>query len=256
MAQQLDLPLIPHEYQGQLVQQRAKDGYINATAMCKAAGREWKRYRGLESTDRYLKALGARSGKTSSELIQTLTGGHPQLQGTWVHPQVAIHLAQWLSEEFAVQVSEWVHEWVSGKRVGPAEMPYHLRRYVTNRKNVPRGHFSILTELTMCLVAPLEDAGYTLPQNLWPDISEGKMFCKFIRDVYGIDTNTLPTYPQALEDGRIVQAKAYPNEWLAPFREHFETVWLPQKARQYFTERDPKALAYLPKLLPAPTRAA
>lgn len=39
-------------------------------------------------------------------------------------------------------------------------------------------------------------------------------------------------------------------------REHFETVWLPQKARQYFTERDPKALAYLPKLLPAPTRAA
>jgi len=30
--------------------------------------------------------------------------------GTWVHPQVATHLAQWISPEFAVQVNKWVFD--------------------------------------------------------------------------------------------------------------------------------------------------
>jgi len=31
--------------------------------------------------------------------------------GTWVHPRVAIHVAQWISPQFAVKVTEWVEEW-------------------------------------------------------------------------------------------------------------------------------------------------
>jgi hypothetical protein len=40
-----------------------------------------------------------------TELIQSFQGGNPTLQGTWVHPQVEIHLAQWLSPKFAVQIT-------------------------------------------------------------------------------------------------------------------------------------------------------
>ena len=29
---------------------------------------------------------------------------------TWVHPQVAINIAQWISPEFDVQVSKWIFE--------------------------------------------------------------------------------------------------------------------------------------------------
>jgi hypothetical protein len=55
------------------------------------------------------------------------------------------------------------------------EVPYHLRRYVANHQNVPVGHFSVLTEMTPMLIAPMEMAGYTPPEHMVPDISHGRM---------------------------------------------------------------------------------
>lgn len=162
-------------------------------------------------------------------------------------------MAQWLSPKFAVQVTNWVYEWLSnGRFEKPATLPYHLRRYVANSPNVPKGHFSVLNELTITLIAPLEIYGYTLPERLWPDISQGKMFAKWLREK-GIDTDNLPTYTHVFEDGRFpVQAKAYPNELLAEFRRHFSEVWMPKRAVSYFQEKDTNALSYLPRLLGAP----
>jgi hypothetical protein len=107
IAIQGELPLIEHDHHGRLIRQRAKDGYINATAMCKAAERRWSHYAENASTKSFVKVLASKTGIPASTLIQSLTGGDVRLQGTWVHPQVAIHLAQWLSPEFAVQVSDW-----------------------------------------------------------------------------------------------------------------------------------------------------
>jgi hypothetical protein len=74
-----------------LIRQRAKDGYINATAMCKAAERRWSHYAENASTKSFVKVLASKTGIPASTLIQSLTGGDVRLQGTWVHPQVAIH---------------------------------------------------------------------------------------------------------------------------------------------------------------------
>ncbi|AOM39938.1 KilA-N domain-containing protein [Xenorhabdus hominickii] len=41
---QLDLPLIAREENNVVIAQRAYDGYINATAMCKAAGKQLGHY--------------------------------------------------------------------------------------------------------------------------------------------------------------------------------------------------------------------
>ena len=253
---QLLLPLIAHEVEGEIIRLRAKDGYVNATAMCKAAGREWRRYSRLDSTREYVAALETATGIRSSELIQTLTGGHPQLQGTWVHPQVAIHLAQWLSPEFAVKVSEWVFEWLSGGPKVVERLPYHLRRYVANLGNVPRGHFSVLQELTYNLIAPLEARGYHLPDHMVPDISQGRMFAGWLRNEKGIDPAQFPSYRHQYEDGRIVDAKAYPNALKGDFSHHFETVWMPNRAIGYFRERDPEAVPHLQVLLAAPEELA
>lgn len=250
-ANQIDL-FLPHAYHGQTIEQRAKDGYINATAMCQAARKNWNDYWRLNGTQAFLAELAADTGIPVSGLVQSMRGGDPWRQGTWVHPQVAIHLAQWLSAKFAVLVSRWVYEWLS-RGSQPVTMPYHLRRYVTNQKNVPRGHFSVLNELAISLIGPLEAQGYTLPEYMWPDISEGKMFAKWLRDEHGVDTTKVATYVHEFEDGRAARpAKAYPNEWLAEFRFHFENVWLPERATMYFQERDQKALQYLPALLPPP----
>lgn len=251
--QQLPLPLIQHQHANTLITQRAKDGFINATAMCKAANRPWSRYWDVKASKDFATALSVDLGIPISELIQSLSGGIADIQGTWVHPQVAIHLAQWLSPQFAVQVTTWVFEWISGGPKTVERLPYHLRRYVANMAVIPRTHFSMLQELTYSLIAPMEAQGYTLPENMIPDISEGRMFSKWLREEKGVDPATFPTYKHMYEDGRIVDARLYPNELIADFRAHFNDVWLPTRCESYFKDRDPGAIPYLPALLPQPT---
>jgi hypothetical protein len=242
--------LIPHPVQGGIIYQRPKDGYINATAMCQAAEREFKHYNENRATKDFVAALSAEVGIPTSELIQSMKGGDIRFQGTWVHPQVAIHLAQWLSPKFAVQVTQWIYDWMSGTApTSRIEVPYHLRRYVANHQNVPVAHFSVLTEMTQMLIAPMEMMGYTLPEHMVPDISHGRMYCKWLRDKYGVDTDGLPTYLHVYEDGRRVAAKAYPESLLPDFRKHFREEWLPLRAIEYFRGRDGEALQYLPKLI-------
>jgi len=43
---------------------------------------------------------------------------------------------------------------------------------------------------------------------------------------------------------------------LPAFNAYVDGVWLPNHAAKYFADRDPKALEYLPKLLPKPQRKA
>jgi hypothetical protein len=95
--------------------QRVKDGYINATAMCQAAGKRWYDYARLDTSDAFVQQLSRSTGIPALQLIQSVTGGGDQVpreeRGTWVHPRIAIHLAMWCSPEFAVQVTGWVEEW-------------------------------------------------------------------------------------------------------------------------------------------------
>jgi len=245
----MSLALIPHVSEGVLISQRVHDGYFNATAACKAAGKQFNDYVRLAATKAFVDELSRDTGIPVSELIQSVKGGNPAEQGSWIHPDVAVHMGQWLSPKFAVLVTRWVREWMARSKYAGVGMPYHLARYTANSHKIPYTHFSILNEMTLALIAPLENEGYRLPESLIPDISQGKMFAKWLRDTKGIDTDSMPTYPHEYADGRVVQAKMYPVELIEEFRLHFNEVWLPQRSTEYFRERDPKALPYLPKLL-------
>ena len=181
---------------------------------------------------------------STSELVHIIKGGDPRLQGTWVHPQVAINLAQWLSPKFAVQVSKWVMDWMSGK-IPQKNLPYHLERYVANMHKVPQGFFSMLTEMTQNLIAPLEKLGYALPENMLPDISQGKMFSEWLRKEKKMEPKNFPQYEHEYADGRKVMARLYPNEVLAEFKNHFYSTWIKERSAEYFAKRDAKALPYL-----------
>lgn len=164
---QLMLALISHEIEGKLVHQRATDGYVNATAMCNAVGKLFADYRRLKATDEFLKELSSDMGIPISQLVLSFKGNTTQYQqGTWVHPDVAINLAQWLSPKFAVAVSRWVRDWMAGK-VKKGALPYHIERYMANRQEIPPTHFSMLNEMIFALVAPLESDGYRLHGNAW-----------------------------------------------------------------------------------------
>lgn len=129
-------------------------------------------------------------------------------------------------------------------------MPYHLKRYLLNRGKIPVGYFSVFNEIVYSLIAPLEDIGYTLPDNLVPDISEAKIFCNWLRKEKGIEPKEFPTYTHTYSDGReIPNVRLYPNSLLEDFRAHFNDVWLLQRAQTYFSDKDKTALPYLQKMI-------
>ena len=103
--------IIVHPIAGQIVRQRTRDTYIDATAMCQAAGKLWGHYWERPANRKFVAALSADIGIPISELVQIVRGGYPELQGTWVHPAVAVHLGQWLSVEFQVWVSRIIDDW-------------------------------------------------------------------------------------------------------------------------------------------------
>ena len=107
------LSVIPHVFNEVEIDQRKMDGYVNATAMCKACGKLFADYNRLSTTKDFLEALALDMGNPISKIIVVRRGKPAELQGTWVHPDVAINLAQWLSPQFAVKVSQWVREWMT-----------------------------------------------------------------------------------------------------------------------------------------------
>ena len=247
---QYKLPIICHEIEKSPINQRATDGYINATEMCKAAGKRFFNYSQLNTTRDYLEVLSSETGIPVSELIQTIKGGPPQLQGTWVHPKVAIHLAQWLSPKFAVKVSDWVFDWLSGQ--GGGTLPDHVRRYVINQHKIPHTHFSMLNQMILRILAPLETHGYILPDDMMPDIALGMMFSKWLRDSRH-KPDEFPTYSHEFLDHRpIVPARLYPNELITEFKAQVDTWFRDGRAEKYFSKRDAKSIEPLSRVLALP----
>ena len=254
----LDFPqqsyLIEHTVGDAIVPQRPRDGYINATRLCQQAGKRFSAYHRNAVTQAFLRQLALEVQICTSNLVQVIRGrGNVIEQGTWVHPQVALNLAQWLSPSFAVQVTKWVLDWFQGKTYD--FMPMHVRRFLINRAKVPHTHFSMLNEIYLNLLAPLEDHGVILPDKMMPDISTGLMFSSFLRSK-GIEPNSFDTYDHEFMDGirPVVKARMYPVEHLPEFRRFFNEVWLPERAKGYFEERYPKVVPLLPRIqqLPAP----
>ena len=86
------------------------DGYINVTNLCKAGNKEFKAWNRTEKTQSFLKALSRSVNINTDLLIQSITGGKNEDRKTWVHPYVAINIAQWISPQFDVKMSSWIYE--------------------------------------------------------------------------------------------------------------------------------------------------
>ncbi len=105
--------------------------------------------------------------------------------------------------------------------------------------------------MTLRLLAPLEDHGYTLPARLMPDIALGRMFSKWLRG-RGYDPDSFETYDHELLDRRpTVKARLYPNELVTEFNRQIERWMRDGRARWYFGERDEGAIAPLDRVLAA-----
>ena len=88
---------------------RPIDHYVNATQLCQAGGKKFSHWFSLDTTKELIKELSADAGITASGLVETKRGGNNKSdQGSWIHPDLSISLAQWISPQFSIQVSKWV----------------------------------------------------------------------------------------------------------------------------------------------------
>lgn len=104
--------VVTREVSGHQFGQRASDGYFNATAMCKAVkGKRFDNYMVRGATKDFLRRLSSNPRNQGFELVKSIRGGPVERRGIWVHPEVAIDLASWLSPEFKALVPGFVVDW-------------------------------------------------------------------------------------------------------------------------------------------------
>jgi hypothetical protein len=237
------LVLVPHTYQGSVIRQRSSDGYINATAMCQAAGKKFHDYSRLGTTRAFVVELSAVTGIPATQLIQSLNGGHPELQGTWVHPQVSIHLAQWASPQFAVKVSEWVVDWMSGLHPTDRMWAQFEDRVSLVYDNVPLGYFCVFGQLSD-LFASMIMNGADFGTRMILDISVGSCWARHWKEknleaTYGPRASfphNYPRYfPQAWSNPQ--GANCYPEDAIPAFKRWLREVYVPHKMPAYLKDQ-------------------
>jgi hypothetical protein len=99
---------------GLTIQARDSDCYINATMLCKAGNKNFFDWYRLSSTKSLLDIISQDVGIPVIDLVDSKKGNSSQYsQGSWVHPDLAVQLAQWISPEFLVRVCRWVRQIVT-----------------------------------------------------------------------------------------------------------------------------------------------
>jgi len=119
--------IIFRNYDGSIVEQRRRDGYINATAMAtgylKTTGkrRDVAHWLATKKAKEDLQHLSSVVSIPVNELYQVIQGSPETGGGTYLHPKLATRFGIWLSSEFGYQVECWVEDWILKGR----EIPKH-----------------------------------------------------------------------------------------------------------------------------------
>jgi hypothetical protein len=130
-----------------------EDGYINATQMCKAGGKLFGNWYKTDSTKELIETLEVDLNSTIADVtfrisaIDIKKGGNDKKnQGSWIHPDLAVQLAQWISPKFAIQVSRWVRELaLNGKvEIGNEKTNEQLFQLQNDYKKLEIKHRSLL----------------------------------------------------------------------------------------------------------------
>lgn len=84
-----------------------EDNYVNATALCKEFEYRLQRWKELPETKAKIKAFNSTNKLAQNVSIKAvIVTGKGRGATTWLHPVMAVHLAQYLSPEFANFVAE------------------------------------------------------------------------------------------------------------------------------------------------------
>lgn len=105
----MNTPIV-YDYKGSKISfANGKNVMVNATEMAKTFGKRPAKWLELPSTKEFLAAL-TDVRKSDFALIQTDKGGISGGGGTWMHEDVALEFARWLSPAFAIWCNDRIKE--------------------------------------------------------------------------------------------------------------------------------------------------
>ena len=110
--------LITRAWNGTPIARRTTDGFVNATAMAKASGKQWSHYRETDRATAYMEALSRNTEIRVTDLYVAKPG-----EGTWIHPRLAVDFARWISADFAVWLDAWFLEELENKLQAADDRP-------------------------------------------------------------------------------------------------------------------------------------
>jgi len=99
-----------------------RDGYVNVTKICQAAGKRLDHYKESQAGKEYMKYLQNRNLAKSNTrnsgitLLTSIRGNCPS-RGTFAHPDLAMAIAMWAHPPFLAEVTSWIQELLITGRV-------------------------------------------------------------------------------------------------------------------------------------------
>jgi hypothetical protein len=231
--------LVSRSWNGTPITRRTTDGYVNATAMCKANKKRWSDYRESDRCQQYLDALAQTTEIPVFDLIEARQG---QGGGTWAHPQVAVDLARWISAPFAVWMDGWFLESIQqaqptpvgttpprlreAELIAPVERSIGLferlggldQRDQLLFKDIVRSN--VLTASSGLLLGAPTDEELTLGDawlEVFQQVLPRSQFCaagKLVARAYREEFKEEPPRRQQFVDGAPRQVKSYRRSWL------------------------------------------
>ena len=93
-----------------VIHYRNEDCYINVIDLCNAGEKKFSEWYSLSESKTFIKLLSSQIGIPEYKIIER------KEQTVFVHPKIAINIAQWISLEFGLKVSNWIYElMITGK---------------------------------------------------------------------------------------------------------------------------------------------
>ena len=129
-----------YEYNGNLVRFDKVDGVtmINATQMAKPFGKQPVFWLNNQSTKEFLAELAKLRNLSSADLVRVTKGGNDKnAQGTWMHEDVALEFARWLSPQFAIWCNDRIKE-LFKEGVVKAQRTEERRKLLAVEKGMPQ----------------------------------------------------------------------------------------------------------------------
>lgn len=100
------------------------DVLVNATQMAKPFNKRPNDYLGLPSTNELLNAATRKYGRSENQLVKVING-----VGTWLHEDIALDFAQWLSVDFKLWCNDRIKELL---RHGMTATPETIEQLIAN----------------------------------------------------------------------------------------------------------------------------